>query len=95
MLFKHQIKCWLGYPLNLRIHIDEDLSIVKVKEASHETSPLDDKWSNEEIEAQTAEAVSPHEGHQEAKANKHHHMHILENCKKKKSYLLRTVQNFS
>ena len=50
-----------------------------MKEASHETSPLDDKWSNEEIEAQTAEAVSPHEGHQEAKANEHHHMYILEN----------------
>lgn len=51
-----------------------------VEEALHERSPLQRKSSNQEVESHTAEAIALQKGHEEAKANEDHHVHILETC---------------
>lgn len=54
-----------------------------VEEALHECGPLQCEGGDQEVEAHTAEAVALQEGHEEAKANEDHHVHVLETCTKK------------
>lgn len=51
-----------------------------VEEALHERSPLQREGCNQEVEAYAAEAVALQEGHEEAKTDEDHHVHILETC---------------
>lgn len=46
--------------------------------ALHQQRPLEAEGCNEEVETHGTEAMSLQEGHQETKANKDHHMDILE-----------------
>lgn len=67
--------------LLLPLNSNEDLPILKrVEPALHQESPLDPKSSQEEVEADSSKAVALKEGHEEAKAHKNHHVHILESC---------------
>lgn len=49
-----------------------------MEEALHECCPLQSKGCNEEVEANTAKAISLQECHQEPKTNENHHVYILE-----------------
>lgn len=55
-------------------------SIHTMEEALHQCCPLQGKGCDQEVEAHAAEAVALQEGHEEAKTNEDHHMHILETC---------------
>lgn len=46
--------------------------------ALHEQRPLDTESSDQEVESDTAEAVTLQEGHEETESNEDHHMHVLE-----------------
>lgn len=46
--------------------------------------PLDDKGSDEEIEAYAAKPVALQKRHQKTKTNKDHHVDILEHCRNKR-----------
>lgn len=66
------------------LHSDVDFPFVHpVEEALHECGPLQRKGCDQEVESHTAEAVALQEGHEEAKANEDHHVHVLETCAKK------------
>lgn len=68
----------------LPLNSDVDFSSGKVKgvePALHEKSPLQSKGGDQEVEANPAVAVALHEGHEETKSNKDHHMDVLEACR--------------
>ena len=52
--------------------------MVHVHEAAHEEGPLQHECSHQHVDADCAEPVTTQERHQEAEADKHHHMYILE-----------------
>lgn len=54
-----------------------------MEEALHECGPLQGEGGDQEVESHAAETVALQEGHEEAKANKDHHVHILETCREK------------
>lgn len=60
-----------------------------MKESLHNRTPLKAQSCKEEVETHTTEAIFLQEGHEEAKPNKYHNMHILEYWKReevKKSF---------
>ena len=65
--------------LHIPLHPDVDLACMHaMEEALHKSGPLQGEGCDQEVEAHTAEAVTLQEGHEEAKANEDHNMHILE-----------------
>lgn len=53
-----------------------------VKKALHNRTPLEAQSSKKEVETHTTETIFLQKGHEEAKPNKYHDMHILEYCKR-------------
>ena len=51
---------------------------ISVYEASDDEGPLDTHDTDEQVEADTAEAVALEESHQETKAHEDHNIHVLE-----------------
>lgn len=47
----------------------------------YKSAPLEAQSSNQQVDAHTTEAIFLQEGHEEAKPNKYHNMHILEHWK--------------
>lgn len=63
------------------LYSDVDLaSMHPMEEALHQRGPLQGEGCDQEVEAHTAEAISLQEGHEEAKTDEDHHMHVLEAC---------------
>lgn len=59
------------------------LSVV-MQESLHNRAPLKAQSSEKEVETDTTEAILLQEGHEEAKPNEYHDMHILEYWKRGK-----------
>lgn len=59
------------------------LSIV-MQESLHNRAPLKAQSSEKEVETDTTEAILLQEGHEEAKPNEYHDMHILEYWKEER-----------
>lgn len=55
-----------------------------MKESLHNRAPLKAQSSEKEVETNTTEAILFQEGHEEAKPNEYHDMHILEYWKRGK-----------
>lgn len=53
-----------------------------MKESLHNRAPLKAQSSEKEVETNATEAILLQEGHEEAKPNKYHDMHILEYWKR-------------
>lgn len=69
--------CCICWPFNS--NIDFSSAVVQgVEPALHEKSPLKAKSSDQEVESHTTKTVALQKGHEEAKTNKDHDMHILE-----------------
>lgn len=55
---------------------------VHVQDPLYNGAPLEAQGSNEEVDADTAEAIFSQEGHEEAEPSKYHNMHISEDCRR-------------
>lgn len=55
-----------------------------MKESLHNRAPLKAQSSEKEVETNTSEAILLQEGHEEAKTNEYHDVHILEYWKRGK-----------
>ena len=67
--------------MNSRGDSDWDFAIVvQMKEAKHDGCPLQAEGCQHKVTPNTAKTIALQEGHQEAKTNEHHNVHILEHC---------------
>ena len=70
---------FLGYVfLFILVSVCSPIIIVQVKEAIHNSEDLNGQGGEEHVEGDGGQTVLLQEGHQEAKAKKDHHVHVLE-----------------
>lgn len=64
--------------------VDLDLAMIQVPNALHEEAPLQAKRSQQQVDANAAEAVLLEERHQEPEANENHDVDILKHWRYEK-----------
>lgn len=70
-------------------HLHSDVNVVlpitEIKESMDQEWPLNDESSQQQVQADSSEAITSKESHQEAETDEDHDMDILEHCEKDSS----------